>query len=41
MKSNSRDTVLNWLLEGDVSIRWNTLRALRLLDWWDRVREGI
>jgi len=27
---------IEWLLEGDPAIRWNTLRALRVLQWWER-----
>jgi hypothetical protein len=34
-------SVIGWLLDGDPAIRWqvlsrwNTLRALRVLTWWD------
>ncbi|MCJ7503638.1 MAG: hypothetical protein MUP80_11340 [Acidobacteriia bacterium] len=27
---------IEWLLGGDPAIRWNTLRALRVLQWWER-----
>jgi len=29
------DNIIDWLMEGDPS-RWNTLRALRVLKWWNR-----
>jgi hypothetical protein len=31
------DSVIQWLMEGDPTIRWQTLRALRVLNWWERV----
>ena len=33
-KPNS--SVILWLLDSDPSSRWNTLRALPVLDWYDR-----
>jgi len=30
------NAVIQWLLEGDPAIRWQTLRALRVLQWWER-----
>jgi hypothetical protein len=33
------DSTVKWLLEGDPASRWNTLRALRVLKWWERASD--
>jgi hypothetical protein len=33
------DSVIQWLMEGDPGIRWQTLRALRVLKWWHRASD--
>ena len=35
MTQGSDHATVEWLLAGDPAIRWNTLRALRVLRWWD------
>lgn len=30
------DSAIQWLMDGDPAIRWQTLRALRVLKWWER-----
>lgn len=32
----SRNSAIAWLLDGDPAIRWITLRALRVMDWYAR-----
>jgi hypothetical protein len=29
------NAVIQWLLEGDPAIRWQTLRDLLVLKWWE------
>jgi hypothetical protein len=29
-------SAVQWLLEGDPAIRWQGLRDLRVLKWWER-----
>jgi hypothetical protein len=33
-RSQRTDPTIAWLLAGEAAIRWQTLRALRVLTWW-------
>jgi len=33
------DSTVKWLLQGDPAIRWQALRDLRVLKWWDRASD--